>query len=178
MTPAVRCGCDVVDVDRFSDLLDRRPELAAHVFTERELADARRGGVAPHTTVERTRLAARFAAKEAVFKTIGGGLRWHDVEVRTADGGAPQLWLRGQRSELGVSLSHDAGIAIAIVVDAVGGTAGAVPGPAASALAETAVDAALGELARRVDDIDLASPATPRPEAPRPSYPPAVLTRL
>ena len=72
-------------------------------------------------------LAARFAAKEALAKALGapGGLHWIDAEVQTDDTGRPWLVTRGtvaaRAAELGVqsmhlSMSHDAGIASAVVV--------------------------------------------------------------
>jgi holo-[acyl-carrier protein] synthase len=72
-------------------------------------------------------LAARFAAKEALAKALGApsGLHWMDAEVQTDDNGQPSLVLlrsvAARASELGaqrvhVSLSHDAGIASAVVV--------------------------------------------------------------
>ena len=72
-------------------------------------------------------LAARFAAKEALAKTLGapGNLAWHDAEVVSEDSGRPVFLMRGtvaaRAEELGavhvhLSLSHDAGIASAVVV--------------------------------------------------------------
>ena len=72
-------------------------------------------------------LAARFAAKEALAKALGApaGLAWHDAEIVSEETGRPRFELRGTvaaRAEtLGalhvhVSLSHDAGIASAVVV--------------------------------------------------------------
>ena len=71
--------------------------------------------------------AARFAAKEALAKALGApsGLQWQDAEVFNDDDGRPWLDVRGsvkkRCDELGVasmhvSLSHDAGIASAMVV--------------------------------------------------------------
>lgn len=114
--PPLRTGCDVVDVGRLAGALDRRPGLLARVFTDREVADARRGGVAAGSPTERARLAARFAAKEATRKALGDlRLPFHAVEVRTADTGAPVLYVHGEPSGLAVSLSHDAGVAFAVV---------------------------------------------------------------
>jgi phosphopantetheine--protein transferase-like protein len=77
-------GCDVVEVARLSRAIDRRAGLLDRVFTDREIADARRGGVEPGSPTERARLAARFAAKEATRKAIGNlRLPFHDVEVRS-----------------------------------------------------------------------------------------------
>jgi holo-[acyl-carrier protein] synthase len=115
--PVPVVGCDVVDVARMRRLLAERPGAAEHLFTASELADAQRGGVALDGDVAVERLAARFAAKEATRKALGGrgpGLR--SIEVRTDDLGAPSVWIDGQPSGLACSLSHDAGVAIAVVV--------------------------------------------------------------
>ena len=72
-------------------------------------------------------LAARFAAKEALAKALGApvGMNWHDAEVVSEESGRPRFDLRGtvlaRANDLGVvsvhlSLSHDAGIASAVVV--------------------------------------------------------------
>jgi holo-[acyl-carrier protein] synthase len=111
----VGVGIDVVDVARFVATLRRAPRLAERLFTEAER------GVPPAS------LAARFAAKEAVAKALGapGNLRWHDATIRRVVGGPPELEITGtvaaRAAELGVtrfhiSISHDAGIASAVVV--------------------------------------------------------------
>jgi phosphopantetheine--protein transferase-like protein len=110
-------GCDVVDVARMRTLLTEREGARERIFSALELADALRGGVAQGSSLEIERLSARFAAKEATRKALGGsGPPLLDIEVRTAQSGAPQLWLAGQRSALTCSLSHDAGVALAVVV--------------------------------------------------------------
>lgn len=108
-------GIDVVDIARFGETLKRTPALRDRLFTEQE---ARR----PLAS-----LAARFAAKEALAKALGApiGMGWHDAEVVNAPSGDPRLDMRGsvlaRANDLGVqhvhvSLSHDAGIASAVVV--------------------------------------------------------------
>ena len=108
-------GIDVVEIDRFQASLTRTPGLRERLFTPGE-ADR------PPAS-----LAARFAAKEAMAKALGAptGMAWHDAEVVSESSGRPVLTLRGtvlSRAEaLGVtsvhlSLSHDAGIASAVVV--------------------------------------------------------------
>lgn len=110
-------GCDLVEIARLSAAIDRRPALMERVFTPRERADALRGGAGAGSEVERARLAARFAAKEATRKALGDlRLPFHAVEVRTADSGAPELYLHGAPAGLSCSLSHDAGVAMAMVV--------------------------------------------------------------
>ena len=113
--PVVGVGIDVVDVDRFAESLARTPALRERLFTE---AEASR----PLAS-----LAARFAAKEAIAKALGApaGLAWHDAEIVSEDTGRPRFELRGTvaaraealgASHVHVSLSHDAGIASAVVV--------------------------------------------------------------
>ncbi|AOT60531.1 MULTISPECIES: holo-ACP synthase [Streptomyces] len=114
-------GIDVAEIDRFAEALERTPQLAERLFIERELylPSGERRGVAS--------LAARFAAKEAVAKALGapGGLHWTDAEVYVEASGQPRLRVRGtvaaRAAELGVrhwhvSLSHDAGVASAVVI--------------------------------------------------------------
>lgn len=109
-----RIGCDVVDVARFAESLARRPGFLDRVFTEHERADATRDD-APMAVVH-ARLAARFAAKEATRKALGDlRLPFHASEVRRDHTGAPQLFLHGLPADGSVSLSHDGGIAMAVV---------------------------------------------------------------
>ncbi len=111
----VGVGIDVVDIARFQATLERTPGMRDRLFTpvERELRIAS--------------LAARFAAKEALAKALGapGDLHWLDAEVTNEPSGRPVLSITGsiarRAAELGVahwhlSLSHDAGIASAVVI--------------------------------------------------------------
>ncbi|WP_354641009.1 holo-ACP synthase [Kitasatospora camelliae] len=114
-------GIDVAEIERFEASLARTPGMAERLFTEAELllpSGARRGTAS---------LAARFAAKEALAKALGApaGLRWTDAEVCAEDSGRPVLRVTGtvaaRAAELGVrswhvSLSHDAGVASAVVI--------------------------------------------------------------
>lgn len=113
----MRVGCDVVDVARFERSLERRSGFAERLFTPRELADVRRGGIVEGSRAWVDRLAARFAAKEAARKALNNlRLGFHDTEVRSGSDGAPALWIGGRVSQLSVSMSHDAGVAMAVVV--------------------------------------------------------------
>jgi holo-[acyl-carrier protein] synthase len=110
-------GCDVVEVARLRRLLAARPGARERLFSPVELADARRAGAAEGSVREVERLAARFAGKEAVRKALRArGPALLAVEVRTAPDGAPEVWLEGRRSTLACSLSHDGGVALAVVV--------------------------------------------------------------
>jgi holo-[acyl-carrier protein] synthase len=112
-------GIDLIEIDRIERALERRPALAARIFTERELAEANeRARPARH-------LAARFAAKEAALKALGlGGLRLHEVEVEGGKNSAPALRLSGSAEQaaaergvnLEVSLTHSRDLAAAVVV--------------------------------------------------------------
>lgn len=112
----MRAGVDVVAVERVSALLARRRGFLARVFTDREISDSLRGGVTLTSATAAARLAARFAAKEAARKALDTVLAWRDVEVRTMSDGAPTLWVRGVRADASLSLAHDGGIAVALVV--------------------------------------------------------------
>jgi holo-[acyl-carrier protein] synthase len=117
----VGVGVDVVPVQRFAEALERSASLAARLFTPAEqvtASGARRSAES---------LAARFAAKEALAKALGGGggMVWTDAEISNDESGRPQLAVTGTVAEraaaLGVtrwhvSLSHDGGIASATVI--------------------------------------------------------------
>jgi holo-[acyl-carrier protein] synthase len=86
----VGIGTDLTSIDRVARLLGRYPRFAERCFTEHEREYAFR-----FATPER-RLAARFAGKEAVMKSLGTGwraVRWRDIEV--TGGGAPRVRLMG-----------------------------------------------------------------------------------
>jgi len=105
-------GIDVVDIKRFHQSLERTPGLREKLFTPAE------------AVVKDSSLAARFAAKEALYKALSPehGLQWHDAEVINLPNGKPAFLFRGQIADLidgasvHLSLSHDAGIASAMVV--------------------------------------------------------------
>ncbi|MBQ1072024.1 holo-ACP synthase [Micromonospora sp. C31] len=117
----VAVGIDVVLVERFAKALARTPMLADRLFTEAERRTRSGNPRSPES------LAARFAAKEAVAKALGvpAGLSWHDCEIVPDPDGRPWLTVSGTvaaaATERGVnrwhvSLSHDGGIASAMVV--------------------------------------------------------------
>jgi holo-[acyl-carrier protein] synthase len=112
-------GIDLVDVDRFRLALARHPRIVERLFTDGERRDAR---------AQPERLAARFAAKEAVLKTlrIGAGVTpWRSIEVTLNEAGAPSVVLHAHAIEiaeaLGVgslhlSMTHTDRLAAAFVV--------------------------------------------------------------
>ncbi len=111
----VGIGVDLAEISRLEQALDRTPALAARLFAESERGRPTRS------------LAACFAAKEAVAKALGGprGLLWTDAVVEHDEHGKPVLQIRGTvaaaAESLGIttwhlSISHDAGLSIAVVV--------------------------------------------------------------
>lgn len=117
-------GVDIAAVERFQRFLDTgKSALIERLFTpaERSRCESRKDAASC--------LAARFAAKEAFLKALGTGLRdglsWHDIEVSNDALGKPELHLSGKAAELYedhnlaqalLSLSHDGGNAVAMVV--------------------------------------------------------------
>jgi holo-[acyl-carrier protein] synthase len=115
-------GTDLVELDRFRLALSRTPRIA-----ERLVSDAERAYAARRADPTE-RLAARFAAKEAVMKAMGVGL-WkfplRDVEVVKAPSGQPSVLLHGRAAALAeergvrewrLTLTHTDRIAQAIAV--------------------------------------------------------------
>ena len=114
-------GIDVVAIDRFVAALDRTPGLRDRLFAIPEqltATGARRSAAS---------LAARFAVKEAVAKVLGvpAGLEWHHASVVSQPSGRPALVVTDTVADfaarLGIvswqlSISHDAGIAAAVVL--------------------------------------------------------------
>ena len=115
-------GVDVVDIPRFRAVLERRPTMAARLFSPDELAYA--ASLANPTPT----LAGRFGAKEAVMKALGvgiGALDWTDVSVTRQPAGSPELVVRGRAAQLAadrgvgaweVSISHTTTIASVTVL--------------------------------------------------------------
>jgi holo-[acyl-carrier protein] synthase len=115
-------GLDVCSVQRMEDALGRHGDrFWTRILTEREqaLLGAR---------VDRaTALAGRFAAKEAIVKAMAGapGVSWHHLEVLGGSKEPPVMHVHGPAKELAarmgvekifVTITHDAGVAAAVVI--------------------------------------------------------------
>ena len=125
MTPSgitLGIGTDLVECERFRLALERRPRIAERLFSdaEREYSFKHREPV--------PRLAARFAAKEAVMKAMGVGL-WkfalRDVEVTRLPSGQPEIALYDKAAALAeqrgvaswhLTLTHTDSMAMAVAV--------------------------------------------------------------
>ena len=119
----VGIGNDLVEIDRIRELAERHPSFLKRIFATDELQHCQ-GKEKPYP-----HLAARFAAKEAVFKALGTGwslgLRWTDVVVENNLAGKPAVRLsngaKRLADKLGVrkihlSLTHTGTYASAQVV--------------------------------------------------------------
>jgi holo-[acyl-carrier protein] synthase len=115
-------GLDLVEIERVRRAWERHGER----FVRRILSDAERASLHGDPAAF---LAARLAAKEAVFKALGtgwaGGVTWRDVEVLRSPSGAPEVCLGGVARRLcaqrggavvHVSLSHTRRHAAAVAV--------------------------------------------------------------
>ena len=111
----VGIGVDLVDIARFERTLERTPRLLERLFSPAEQTRSPRS------------LAARYAAKEALIKALGGsdGVHWTEIEITPEASGRPWFTLTGSTAAviaergitgLHLSMSHDAGFATAFVV--------------------------------------------------------------
>ena len=113
-------GTDIIEIARIGKVLDKYgSRFLNRIYTQDEQKYCR--GRAPQ-------LASRFAAKEAVMKALGTGVRgvgWKDIEITRERGGAPYIQLHGRAqtrasrmdlSDISISLSHSNDFAIATVV--------------------------------------------------------------
>jgi holo-[acyl-carrier protein] synthase len=117
----VGLGIDVCSIERMRRALERHGDrFFARICSESERSDLEGRDMA-------TALAGRFAVKEAFAKALDGarGVGWHEVQVRRAPSGRPQLELSGNASAMvekfgadawHVSITHDAGVAVAVVI--------------------------------------------------------------
>jgi holo-[acyl-carrier protein] synthase len=117
-------GIDIVEIARFQRFLEQGNDALFHrLFTASEIE------YCAEKKLSAQHYALRFAAKESYLKALGTGLReglsWKDIEVVNDPLGKPQLRLYGRALEMFqqaglcgsfLSMSHDAGCAIAMVV--------------------------------------------------------------
>ena len=121
----VALGLDLLEIERLGEAEARRGER----FLERLFTPAERAYCERRPARRLVHYAGRFAVKEAVMKALGTGwtrgVRWVDIEVRRAPGGPPEVLLHGASARLArergidrwhVTITHDAGIAAAVVV--------------------------------------------------------------
>ena len=113
-------GVDIIEIKRVEKVaFSYGDRFLKRIYTDGEIEYCR--GRAPQ-------LASRFAAKEAVMKALGTGIRgvgWRDVEITRKRGMAPHIKLHGRAKKrayqiglkgLAVSLSHSKEFAVASVI--------------------------------------------------------------
>ncbi|PZC43233.1 MAG: holo-[acyl-carrier protein] synthase [Chloroflexi bacterium] len=113
-------GIDIIEIARIENVLNKYGiRFLNRIYTESEQKYCR-GRAA--------QLASRFAAKEAVMKALGTGVRgvgWKDIEIKRDRGGPPYIQLHGRGqvraskmglSNISLSLSHSNDFAVASVV--------------------------------------------------------------
>lgn len=112
-----RTGVDIVEVERIRKALEKHGDrFLKRVFTEQEIAYCN------SKKMTTQRLAARFAAKEAVYKAASTieRLEYKQIEVFHEPGGAPEVKVHNARiiksADLRISLSHTELVAMASVV--------------------------------------------------------------
>ena len=115
-------GVDILHCDRIQHRDDDWSDpFINKTYTQRELAEGR------NSANPKRWFAERFAAKEAVFKTLGIScehIRWSDIEVLTDAVGKPVVTLYGAvldevrriNGRIHLSLSEDIGVTIAFAV--------------------------------------------------------------
>jgi len=118
----VGTGIDLVDIARLEEQL-KLDAFKRKVFSEREISDCE-----SHAT-SAERYAGKFAAKEALMKAIGEGIRqavgFTQIEVLNNEAGAPMIITNGKAKDIlanlkvdkvHVSISHTGGMAIALII--------------------------------------------------------------
>ena len=113
-------GVDIIEISRIRDVLNSyQSRFLKRIFTDMEIAYSR--GRAPN-------LAGRVAAKEAIMKALGTGIRgvgWKDIEISRKESGAPYVLLHGRAArradilglkDVSLSISHSRDYAVAFVV--------------------------------------------------------------
>ena len=118
----VGIGLDVCSIERMRKALERHGDrFFSRICNASEREDL------DQSADRAMHLAGRFAAKEAFAKALDGapGVGWHEVEIRRGPNGRPQMSLVGRAHTLAsqagalhwhVSITHDAGVAVAVVI--------------------------------------------------------------
>lgn len=112
-------GTDIIEVERIKNALNKRGDFLKKIFTEREVEMFKQKGNNPQT------IAGNFAAKEAISKSIGLGIRGYnfkDIEILRNNLGKPvvktynnleQICIQYSVLEIKVSISHSENYAVA-----------------------------------------------------------------
>ncbi len=119
---SIEVGLDIIEIERIKNVCEKYKNFKERIYSQEELKQiGSKKDIYPS-------LAARFAAKEAFIKAIGGkypGWSWKDIEVLYGLNGKPEIRLRNKALEIALekrikeiklSLSHTRKYAVAVVV--------------------------------------------------------------
>jgi holo-[acyl-carrier protein] synthase len=106
-------GVDVADIARFrSALRKRKNRFFESIFSEQERSYCSSyKDAAPH-------FAGTFAAKESVQKALPKKIAMQEIEIRRRDSGKPEVWIKGRRSPILLSITHTERLACAVAIRA------------------------------------------------------------
>lgn len=105
-------GVDIIEIDRIEKAMKKTDRFLTRLFTEREIA------YFTSKNMKAESVAGNFAAKEAVVKALGTGLRgfqWTDIEILRDELGKPVVYLYNgadqvakdlEISQIMLSISH------------------------------------------------------------------------
>lgn len=115
----ISCGTDIIEIDRIKSCIeDIGDKFLNTIYTEREIeyCESRKSNKYQH-------YAARFAAKEAIFKAISTKLgplsNWKDFEVLNDEHGKPKVFINAEipnLEDIDISISHCKLYAVANVI--------------------------------------------------------------
>ena len=115
----ITCGTDIIEIERIKESIeDLGEKFLNRIYTQKEIeyCESKKGQKYQH-------YAARFAAKEAIFKAISKELKdkyeigWKDMEILNDKQGRPQVKVKGvQKENIDISISHCKEYAVAMVV--------------------------------------------------------------
>lgn len=115
----VTCGTDIIEINRIKKNIEELGEkFLNRVYTQKEIEYCESKKSQKYQSY-----AARFAAKEAIFKAISKNLNdkyeigWKDLEILNDEQGRPQVKIKGvQKENIDISISHCKNYAVAMVV--------------------------------------------------------------
>ncbi len=115
----ISCGTDIIEIGRIKESIeDLGEKFLNRIYTQKEIeyCESKKSQKYQH-------YAARFAAKEAIFKAISKELNdkyeigWKDMEIFNDEQGRPQVKIKGvQKENIDISISHCKEYAVAMVV--------------------------------------------------------------
>lgn len=108
-------GCDIIEIERVNSVFKKNGEVFLNkILSENEILLFNKRNNSKYF------LSGRFAAKEAVYKclrTDTKGLGFPDIEILSGEKGEPFVCLKGEKVDIGVSISHSKSSAMAVAVD-------------------------------------------------------------